>query len=149
MPAAARIDALIAHVTGAVAAVLKLDAGRSIDAREGFFDLGMDSLMAVELKTRLECLFGAPLPSTLTFNYPNIEALAGFLDVELFAGREAPAAETEAAPSARASAGAAVADAVPAAAMPAAAAAAAVPADDESEDALEEQLAEKLSKLGL
>ena len=42
----------------------------------GLFDLGMDSLMSVELKRRLERGAGQPLPSTLTFNYPNVGALA-------------------------------------------------------------------------
>ena len=49
----------------------------------GLFDLGMDSLMAVELKRRLERGVGQPLPSTLTFNYPNVGALAGFLETVL------------------------------------------------------------------
>jgi hypothetical protein len=43
----------------------------------------MDSLMSVELKRRLERGAGRPLPSTLTFNYPNVCALAGFLEREL------------------------------------------------------------------
>jgi acyl transferase domain-containing protein/phospholipid N-methyltransferase/acyl carrier protein len=45
----------------------------------GMFDLGMDSLMAVELKRSLEAGTGLPLPSTLTFNYPTIRAMAGYL----------------------------------------------------------------------
>ena len=43
------------------------------------FDLGMDSLMAVELKRSLEAGTGLQLPSTLTFNYPTIRAMAGYL----------------------------------------------------------------------
>lgn len=35
----------------------------------------MDSLMSVELRRRLEHGIGQVLPSTLTFNYPNIDAL--------------------------------------------------------------------------
>jgi hypothetical protein len=46
---------------------------------QALFDMGMDSLMAVELKGRLERSLGVPLPSTLTFNYPTIEALASYL----------------------------------------------------------------------
>jgi NAD(P)-dependent dehydrogenase (short-subunit alcohol dehydrogenase family)/SAM-dependent methyltransferase/acyl carrier protein len=45
----------------------------------GMFDLGMDSLMAVELKRSLEAGTGLQLPSTLTFNYPTIRAMAGYL----------------------------------------------------------------------
>jgi hypothetical protein len=35
--------------------------------------------MSVELRARLERRFSRKLPSTLTFNYPNVNALAGYL----------------------------------------------------------------------
>jgi acyl transferase domain-containing protein/NADP-dependent 3-hydroxy acid dehydrogenase YdfG/acyl carrier protein len=75
-----REQMLLDFVAIEVATVLETppDAPPSYDA--GLFELGMDSLMSVELKRRLERGFGAPLPSTLTFNYPNIRALAGFLE---------------------------------------------------------------------
>ncbi|HYJ96498.1 MAG TPA: phosphopantetheine-binding protein, partial [Burkholderiaceae bacterium] len=60
-----------------------LPAHDAIALATGLFDLGMDSLMAVELKRRLERGIGKPLPSTLTFNYPNVGALAAFLDSQL------------------------------------------------------------------
>lgn len=41
--------------------------------------------MAVELRARLERRAGRSLPSTLTFNYPNVTALAGFLGKHLLA----------------------------------------------------------------
>jgi hypothetical protein len=41
--------------------------------------MGMDSLMSLELKGRIEEAVGIDLPSTLTFNYPTISALADFL----------------------------------------------------------------------
>jgi hypothetical protein len=40
----------------------------------------MDSLMSVELKSLLEVSTGRSLPSTLTFNYPTIHELAGYLE---------------------------------------------------------------------
>jgi hypothetical protein len=43
----------------------------------------MDSLMSVELRRRLEQGAGCPLPSTLTFNYPTVTALARFIDRQL------------------------------------------------------------------
>lgn len=46
--------------------------------------MGMDSLMAVELRSRLQKRSGKPLPSTLTFNYPNASALTQFLEQLLF-----------------------------------------------------------------
>jgi myxalamid-type polyketide synthase MxaE and MxaD len=74
-----RWDLLVDHVRGEVAKVLRLQPGRTIDLNRGLFDLGMDSLMSVELKSRLEASLGRPLPSTLTFNYPNVGALADYL----------------------------------------------------------------------
>ena len=74
-----REQLLIDFVAAEVAFVLETpsDAPPAHDA--GLFEIGMDSLMSVELQRRLEGGFGAPLPSTLTFNYPNIRALARFL----------------------------------------------------------------------
>ena len=51
--------------------------------RRGLFDLGMDSLMSVELKSRLEATVGQPLPTTLTFKYPTVAVLTDFLAREL------------------------------------------------------------------
>lgn len=39
----------------------------------------MDSLGAVELRNTLETQFSLDLPATLTFDYPTISALAGYL----------------------------------------------------------------------
>jgi hypothetical protein len=61
----------------------------------------MDSLMSVELKRRLERGFGTSLPATLTFNYPNIRALAGFLLSRLLKEEihvQAPVTEPETTP---------------------------------------------------
>jgi hypothetical protein len=50
-----------------------------LDIHQGLFEMGMDSLMSVELKTRLEKSIGKPLPSTLTFNYPTIAELTEYI----------------------------------------------------------------------
>ena len=51
----------------------------------GFFDLGMDSLMAVELRNRLNRTLAAEytVSNTAVFDYPNILALAAHLGTEL------------------------------------------------------------------
>jgi hypothetical protein len=46
-------------------------------------EAGLDSLGAVELRNALGAKFGADLPATLTFDYPSISALAGFLAPQL------------------------------------------------------------------
>ena len=78
-----RPSVVLDHVRLAVARTLNLDTNRPIDIRQGLFDMGMDSLMSVELKGRLEASVGKTLPSTFTFNYPSIEALAGYLSGEV------------------------------------------------------------------
>ena len=78
-PAEARRDVLVDFVSGEVAKVLGLDPKQPVATQTGLFDLGMDSLMSVELKGRLERGTGQRLPATLTFNYPNVAALATFL----------------------------------------------------------------------
>ncbi|HLK62418.1 MAG TPA: amino acid adenylation domain-containing protein [Bryobacteraceae bacterium] len=51
----------------------------------GFFELGMDSLLTVEFRTRLERALERPLPVTLVFDHPTIADLVNYL-----AGDEAP-----------------------------------------------------------
>ena len=54
-------------------------ASRWLDPRQGFFEMGMDSLMAIELKKQLEAALGYVLPVTLAFKYPSIEAITTYL----------------------------------------------------------------------
>jgi acyl carrier protein len=77
-----------------VAATLRWRDGRLPDPARGFFEMGMDSLMAIEIKNRLQAELGIPLRATVVFNYPNITALAAFLAGLL---PSAPADETLAA----------------------------------------------------
>jgi len=81
---AERGELLLAHVREQVVRVLGLDPARPPSSRQGLTDIGMDSLMAVELRNRLEASLGCSLPSTLAFEHPNIEALTGFLSGRVF-----------------------------------------------------------------
>jgi NAD(P)-dependent dehydrogenase (short-subunit alcohol dehydrogenase family)/acyl carrier protein len=51
------------------------------DPQRGFFDLGMDSLMAVEIRNRLYAQLGngVSLPSTALIEFPTIETLTAYL----------------------------------------------------------------------
>jgi acyl carrier protein len=123
---------LAENVREEVARVLGLSAPSEVDPARGLFDMGMDSLMAVELRSRLQKRSGKPLPSTLTFNYPSAAALTQFLEQLLF-GMPAVAAESE---------GKRALEAVEAPGT-----ASDTARDDMSEEELERLLAEKLKML--
>ena len=78
-----RSELVAVHLQTRVQEILRLGSETDVDCEKGFFDMGMDSLMAVELKSRLEKDFGLSLPSTLTFNYPTIDELAGCIMAQL------------------------------------------------------------------
>jgi acyl transferase domain-containing protein len=46
-------------------------------------EAGMDSLGAVELRTALNKTFSVELPATVTFDFPSVSALAGYIKTEL------------------------------------------------------------------
>jgi myxalamid-type polyketide synthase MxaE and MxaD len=90
-PEAAR-SCIEAHLRSEVGAVIGRDPSL-LDVNRGFFKLGMDSLMTVELRRRLEAALDRTLPATIAFEYPNIGALASFL-AEQIAGAAVSALPT-------------------------------------------------------
>ena len=82
-PAGSREELLVSFLQQEVRAVLRLPATPAPTV--GFFDLGMDSLMAVELRNRLNRAFADvyTVPNTAVFDYPDIAALARHLVGEL------------------------------------------------------------------
>ena len=81
-----RHEILVGHVRQVVARVLRLDAPESLDRRSGLMDLGIDSLMALQLRKRLGAGLTRPLPATLIFDHPSIDAIARLLGRELAVG---------------------------------------------------------------
>jgi acyl transferase domain-containing protein/acyl-CoA synthetase (AMP-forming)/AMP-acid ligase II/acyl carrier protein len=69
-----RLALLEGHLRQQIAAVLQINPAE-IDPRGSLGDAGFDSLMAVELKNRLEASTGVTLSATLMFNYPTLERL--------------------------------------------------------------------------
>ncbi len=84
VPPRDRQELLLAHVRDQVTKVLGLGSSHSLEPHQGFFDIGMDSLTSVELRNRLQTTLGRSLPSTLIFDYPTLNALAGYLASEMF-----------------------------------------------------------------
>jgi acyl transferase domain-containing protein len=84
-PAALRRDMVADAIAAEVRSVMELEPEDNLSAGRGFFDLGMNSLMTVDLIARLEDLFGKSLPVTLVMDYPSVTALAGYFE-SLIAG---------------------------------------------------------------
>jgi polyketide synthase 12/myxalamid-type polyketide synthase MxaB len=74
---ARRTGLLRDYVRAQVARVLGRDA--VFTDTEKFFELGMDSLMALELKNVLQTDLAHRMPSTLSFEYPTVASLCVFL----------------------------------------------------------------------
>jgi myxalamid-type polyketide synthase MxaB len=74
-----RRGVLQSHIQSQLAKVLGFSAADAVDLHENFADLGMDSLMAVEFKNRLEASLGCSIPQTLAFDYPTVAALSDYL----------------------------------------------------------------------
>lgn len=98
-----RIEHLRDFVRDRVVRVLRLDLNEPPGRHDRLMDLGFDSLMAVQLRNQLGTGLGLekPLPATLMFDYPTIDALA----LHLLSRLGAPAAvqavvEKEVAPTA-------------------------------------------------
>ena len=78
-----RHDLLVDHVRAQVAAAMGLASPQSLDLSAGFFQFGMDSLMSVTLQRSLSESLGEALPTSVVFDYPTVEALAGYLATTL------------------------------------------------------------------
>ena len=75
-----RRELLLGHVLDEAASVLGLVGDEAdLEPVQGFFQLGMDSRMAVELTDRLARALDRPLPSTVTFEHPTSDALCDAL----------------------------------------------------------------------
>lgn len=80
-----RRDFLLSHLRSMIGKVLGIKSPESIALRERFFDLGLDSMLALELKNKLEQDIGHALRATTLFNHPTLETLAEFLSSEILA----------------------------------------------------------------
>lgn len=83
VPAAARPARIAGLLTRELARVLGFGSASDIDTAAPFTDLGIDSLLAVDLRNRMEAGFGFELPVTVLFDHANLDALVAHLAAEL------------------------------------------------------------------
>lgn len=81
---------LIQFIREEALSVLGLDKSTPVDPELPLQQLGLDSLMAVELRNVLARDTGLTLPATLLFDYPTIETLMGYLMKHLDVPKAAP-----------------------------------------------------------
>lgn len=74
---------LIETLQQEIARILSVSDAKKIHLEKSLQEFGMDSLMAVELRNKLSALIGKKLPVSLLFDYPNVLALAGFLNDQI------------------------------------------------------------------
>jgi acyl carrier protein len=80
VPAAERREIILDAVLEEVAQVLRLSAGDSVRKGDRLMEIGLDSLMALDLSGRLSKRIGlAEMPATLMFDYPTPSAIADYL----------------------------------------------------------------------
>jgi acyl carrier protein len=78
LPAGQRRPALEAHLRAQIAEVMQLDPAQLASATP-LGSLGLDSLMGLEIRNRLERSLGLTLSAALVWTYPTLTALTTFL----------------------------------------------------------------------
>lgn len=79
-----RRSVLLDYVRRQAAQVLTIKNAHSIDPDQPLQTLGLDSLMAVELRNKLSQTVGKTLPATLLFEYPTLNALVEYAASQIF-----------------------------------------------------------------
>jgi acyl transferase domain-containing protein/NADPH:quinone reductase-like Zn-dependent oxidoreductase/SAM-dependent methyltransferase len=91
VPPHKQYDLLLSFVGEQILKVLGLDTLDDIDLHKPLHEMGLDSLMAVELRNLLSSglQLERSLPATLAFDYPTLEALTGYLAKQVLTQVEA------------------------------------------------------------
>jgi acyl transferase domain-containing protein/NADPH:quinone reductase-like Zn-dependent oxidoreductase/NAD(P)-dependent dehydrogenase (short-subunit alcohol dehydrogenase family)/acyl carrier protein len=91
-PESDRAELVLSFVASQAARVMGVDGDKVLDIKKPFNSLGLDSLMAVELRNAIAEAVGESLPASLIYDYSTIEALSGYLLGELTGGEAADTA---------------------------------------------------------
>ena len=94
-----RLELVRDIVRARVVQILRLNAAEPPGGNDRLMDLGFNSLMAVQLRNQLGKEFGfdRPLPASLMFDHPTINALASYLLDRIVPQHSKQATKTEAA----------------------------------------------------
>jgi 6-methylsalicylic acid synthase len=84
---------LVGEVRAQVADEIKM-AAEELDLRRPLLEMGLDSVMTLVIRRRLEKMFRVPLPATLLWNRPTVTAIAGYLTEQLTVSGEDSAVDS-------------------------------------------------------
>jgi acyl transferase domain-containing protein/surfactin synthase thioesterase subunit/acyl carrier protein len=90
LPAEQRLQAVSRLVRGEVARVLSLSGEAGVQPNQPLKELGLDSLMAVELRNGLARRLAMSLPATLIFHHPTASAIAQYVAQRMLDASRAP-----------------------------------------------------------
>lgn len=85
LPALEQCQKINELIRSRAAKILQFDSSNDIEIDARFTDLGLDSLVVVELKNALESCFKVPLQVGMLYDYPSINALSEYLHEQLTA----------------------------------------------------------------
>lgn len=80
------------QVSDEVRRLLELSSDQEVDSTRGFTDLGLDSMMVVALRNRLQTALHRDLPATLAYTYSTIDRLSEYLSQLISGPRQDPIA---------------------------------------------------------
>lgn len=98
MSPAQQVDKLLTSLQSLLASILSLPPGQRPDPARGFFELGMESLTALEFREGIQKLTGIKIDAPIVFDYPTLQALTHHL-LEQLRPPATPTVESEPMPS--------------------------------------------------
>ncbi|HEY2517940.1 MAG TPA: SDR family NAD(P)-dependent oxidoreductase [Polyangiaceae bacterium] len=92
LPLSERERILTERIRAEAAAALRLSGPAALSLDQPLKQLGLDSLMALEIPNRLKAVTGEPFAATLLYDHPTVRALSAFVLRKMGLADEAPAA---------------------------------------------------------
>ncbi len=89
-PPEERRGLLTQHVQTQIAKVMGISSPEEIELDRSFTDLGMDSLMGMEMKSRLQASLNCSFPITLAMDYPTVGSLINYIEQEVLSAGSPP-----------------------------------------------------------